>query len=46
MQTERGASAMTDYPDARPTRCASDSMQEGVGVCRDFAKSISTAAGT
>jgi transglutaminase-like putative cysteine protease len=25
------------YPDARPTRCASDSMQEGVGVCRDFA---------
>ena len=25
------------YPDARATRCASDSMQEGVGVCRDFA---------
>jgi transglutaminase-like putative cysteine protease len=25
------------YPDARPTRCASDSMSEGVGVCRDFA---------
>jgi transglutaminase-like putative cysteine protease len=25
------------YPDARPTRCASDSMQEGIGVCRDFA---------
>ncbi|THD44374.1 MAG: transglutaminase family protein [Bradyrhizobium sp.] len=25
------------YPDARPTRCASDSMREGVGVCRDFA---------
>jgi transglutaminase-like putative cysteine protease len=25
------------YPDARPTRCASDSMHEGVGVCRDFA---------
>jgi len=25
------------YPDARPTRAASDSMQEGVGVCRDFA---------
>jgi transglutaminase-like putative cysteine protease len=24
------------YPDARPTRCASDSMQEGIGVCRDF----------
>ena len=25
------------YPDARPTRCASNSMHEGVGVCRDFA---------
>jgi transglutaminase-like putative cysteine protease len=25
------------YPDARSTRCASDSMQEGIGVCRDFA---------
>ncbi|MCW2273335.1 transglutaminase family protein [Rhodoblastus acidophilus] len=25
------------YPDARPTRCASDSLDEGVGVCRDFA---------
>ena len=25
------------YPDARPTRCASDSLHEGVGVCRDFA---------
>lgn len=25
------------YPDARPTRCASDSMTEGVGVCRDYA---------
>ncbi|MGO9390497.1 transglutaminase-like domain-containing protein [Rhodoblastus sp.] len=25
------------YPDARPTRCASDSMYEGIGVCRDFA---------
>jgi transglutaminase-like putative cysteine protease len=25
------------YPDARPTRCASDSMREGVGVCRDYA---------
>lgn len=25
------------YPDARPTRTASDSMSEGVGVCRDFA---------
>lgn len=25
------------YPDARPTRCASDSLREGVGVCRDFA---------
>ena len=25
------------YPDASSTRCASDSMQEGVGVCRDFA---------
>ena len=25
------------YPDARSTRCASDSMREGVGVCRDFA---------
>ena len=24
------------YPDARPTRCASDSMSEEVGVCRDF----------
>jgi len=24
------------YPDARPTRCASDSIREGVGVCRDF----------
>jgi transglutaminase-like putative cysteine protease len=25
------------YPDARSTRCASDSMHEGIGVCRDFA---------
>jgi transglutaminase-like putative cysteine protease len=25
------------YSDARATRCASDSMREGVGVCRDFA---------
>jgi transglutaminase-like putative cysteine protease len=25
------------YPDASPTLCASDSMHEGVGVCRDFA---------
>jgi transglutaminase-like putative cysteine protease len=25
------------YPDARPTRSASDSMREGVGVCRDYA---------
>ena len=25
------------YPDASPTRCASDSMHEGIGVCRDFA---------
>jgi len=25
------------YPDARATRCASDSMHEGIGVCRDFA---------
>jgi transglutaminase-like putative cysteine protease len=25
------------YPDARPTRSASDSMHEGIGVCRDFA---------
>jgi transglutaminase-like putative cysteine protease len=25
------------YPDARATRCASDSLHEGVGVCRDFA---------
>jgi transglutaminase-like putative cysteine protease len=25
------------YSDARSTRCASDSMHEGVGVCRDFA---------
>ena len=25
------------YPDARPTRSASDSMREGIGVCRDFA---------
>ena len=25
------------YPDASPTRCASNSMHEGVGVCRDFA---------
>jgi transglutaminase-like putative cysteine protease len=25
------------YPDANPTRCASDSMHQGVGVCRDFA---------
>ena len=22
------------YPDARPTRCASDTMREGIGVCR------------
>ena len=26
-----------NYLEARSTRCASDSMQEGVGVCRDFA---------
>ena len=25
------------YPDASPTRSASDSLHEGVGVCRDFA---------
>jgi len=25
------------YPDARSTRCASDSMREGIGVCRDYA---------
>lgn len=25
------------YPDARPTRSASDSMAEGIGVCRDYA---------
>jgi transglutaminase-like putative cysteine protease len=25
------------YPDARPTRSASDSMHEAIGVCRDFA---------
>jgi transglutaminase-like putative cysteine protease len=25
------------YPEARPTRTASDAMREGVGVCRDFA---------
>jgi transglutaminase-like putative cysteine protease len=25
------------YPDASPTRSASDSMHEGIGVCRDFA---------
>jgi transglutaminase-like putative cysteine protease len=25
------------YPDARPTRSASDSIHEGIGVCRDFA---------
>jgi transglutaminase-like putative cysteine protease len=25
------------YADARPTRCASDSLHEGAGVCRDFA---------
>jgi transglutaminase-like putative cysteine protease len=25
------------YPDARSTRCASDSLHEGEGVCRDFA---------
>jgi transglutaminase-like putative cysteine protease len=25
------------YPDARPTRSASDAMREGIGVCRDFA---------
>jgi transglutaminase-like putative cysteine protease len=25
------------YPDARATRCASDSLYEGIGVCRDFA---------
>ena len=25
------------YPDARPTRSASNSMHEGIGVCRDFA---------
>jgi transglutaminase-like putative cysteine protease len=42
----RGVRAISDfvhakirfsYPDARSTRCASDSMQEGIGVCRDFA---------
>ena len=26
-----------NYMDASPTRCASNSMREGVGVCRDFA---------
>ena len=26
-----------NYADARSTRCASDSMHEGIGVCRDFA---------
>ena len=26
-----------NYMDARSTRCASDSMREGVGVCRDYA---------
>ena len=25
------------YADARSTRCASNSMHEGIGVCRDFA---------
>ena len=25
------------YPDASPTRCAGNSMHEGIGVCRDFA---------
>src|SRR5208283_664073 len=25
------------YPHARSTRCASDSLHEGIGVCRDFA---------
>ena len=25
------------YPNARPTRSAADSMDEGIGVCRDFA---------
>ena len=25
------------YADARSTRCASDSMREGIGVCRDYA---------
>ena len=25
------------YPDARPTRAASDSLREGIGVCRDYA---------
>ena len=25
------------YPDARPTRSASEAMHEGIGVCRDFA---------
>jgi transglutaminase-like putative cysteine protease len=25
------------YPDARPTCSASDSLHEGIGVCRDFA---------
>jgi transglutaminase-like putative cysteine protease len=25
------------YPEARMTRCASDTLREGVGVCRDFA---------
>ena len=26
-----------NYLEASPTRCASDAMREGVGVCRDFA---------
>ena len=25
------------YPDARPTRSASEAMREGIGVCRDYA---------
>ena len=31
------AKILFNYMDARSTRAASDSMQEGVGVCRDFA---------
>jgi transglutaminase-like putative cysteine protease len=33
------------YPDARPTRTASDSLYEGIGVCRDFAHLASRYAG-